>query len=99
MKTIKSFSLITVTFLVTALSADAQQLTRDEMDRLSETYLKESIIELRDMLAVPNIGNIPEHVNANIEWMDEAFSRRGFSNSLLETAGPLLMIKDRSECF
>lgn len=95
MKFFKSFFLIAFTLLLAAVSADDRQFTRGEMDRLSETYLKESIHELREMLAVPNIGSIPEHVNANIEWMDQAFSRRGFSISLLETAGPPLLLAEK----
>lgn len=70
----------------------AQDLTNPQMEELSHVHLKDAISELRDMLSVPNIGTIPAHVTANVEWMNKAFSARNFEINILETEGsPLLL--------
>lgn len=96
MKQILYFLFFTLIAIPLSEKIYSQQLTRVEMDQLSETYLKESIIELKDMLAIPNIGSIPEHVEANVEWMENAFSNRGFNVTLLETAGPPLLLAEKT---
>lgn len=73
----------------------AQNLTNPQMEELSQTHLKDAIYELRDMLSIPNIGTIPEHVTANVEWMNEAFSARNFEINILETEGPPLLLAQK----
>ena len=80
-------------FLITSLSTVfSQQLDKDRISELTKTHLADAIHELRDMLSVPNIGTNPEHVAANVAWMDNAFSDRGFTITILETEGPPLLL-------
>ena len=83
---------VIITFLIFLPDINAQDLSKEKMDELSHSHLQEAIIELRDMLSVPNIGTNPEHVAANVEWMDNAFSARNFDISILETGGPPLLL-------
>ncbi|TVQ02040.1 MAG: M20/M25/M40 family metallo-hydrolase [Balneolaceae bacterium] len=83
-------TLIFLTLFPFTLSA--QNFTKAEMELKTGEYLKQSIDELREMLSIPNIGSIPEHVSSNVEWMQDAFIKRNFNVSILETEGPPLML-------
>lgn len=86
---------VLMVFTYSVQTAEAQELTRDRMEEFSHVHLQDAIDELRNMLSVPNIGTYPEHVAANVEWMDNAFSARDFEISILETEGPPLMLAEK----
>ncbi len=97
MKSVATFP-VTLLFLIlfSAQPLFAQDLTKEQMRDLSHEHLKDAIIELRDMLSIPNIGTNPEHVAANVDWMDNAFSKRDFAISILETEGPPLLLAEKA---
>jgi acetylornithine deacetylase/succinyl-diaminopimelate desuccinylase-like protein len=90
---IKSIFIFLVLF---PLTLSAQNYSKAEMELKAGEYLKQSIDELREMLSIPNIGSIPEHASSNVEWMQDAFKKRNFNVSILETDGPPLMLATKT---
>lgn len=78
--------------IVFTLPSYSQSFSQAEMENLAEIHLTDAVIELREMLSIPNIGSNPEHVKVNVEWMQEAFSSRDFTIKILETDGPPLLL-------
>lgn len=62
---------------------------------LTQKYVKQSYPLLKDLLSVPNDAHFPEHVAANVAWMESAFDGRGFETTVLETGGPSLLLAER----
>ena len=54
-----------------------------------------AVARLVDFLALPNDGNYPEQVAANLRWCDEAFRAEGFTTRKLETPGAPLLFAER----
>ena len=73
------------------LSSQAQPLDQPTITRLTDAALPAALDQLTDFLAIPNDGNYPEQVEANLVWCQENFTDKGFTVTRLETPGmPLL---------
>ncbi|CAN5148073.1 M20/M25/M40 family metallo-hydrolase [soil metagenome] len=92
MKKFYAFILLVLIFSFLIQKNEAQDVMSLQLEELSHLHLKDAIYELRDMLSIPNIGTIPAHVEANVRWMDNAFSARDFDINILETDGPPLLL-------
>ena len=62
---------------------------------LTQKYVKQSYALLKDLLSIPSDAHFPEHVAANVAWMESAFDGRGFETTVLETGGPPLLLAER----
>lgn len=62
---------------------------------LTQKYVKQSYPLLKDLLSIPSDAHFPEHVAANVAWMESAFDGRGFETTVLETGGPPLLLAER----
>ena len=54
-----------------------------------------AINDLNEFIAIPNFGLNENDVIKNIEWLESAFSERGFSTQRLETEGNPLLLAER----
>ena len=62
------------------------------LSALAARHAGESWGLFRELLSLPSDANFPEHVAANVAFMERAFEQRGFSVTRLETpAAPLLL--------
>ncbi len=65
------------------------------IEKLTNKHLKASFPILKDLLSIPSNARFPDHVEANVAWMEQAFDSRGFSTKRLETGGPPLLLAER----
>ncbi len=73
-----------------------QPPTGEAIEALTEKHLSSSFPILRDILSVPSDAHFPEHIEANVSWMTNAFASRAFETTVLETGGPPLLLAERS---
>ena len=93
-------SRITVALLLLALTGwttgwvSAQSITTEAIDRLTRQRLPAALDELTEFLAIPNDGNYPAQVEANLAWCRDRFTGLGFEVTRLETPEmPLLFAR------
>ncbi len=70
-----------------ALNLPGQPLTAERIQALADRYGKTSLSQYREFLSLPNDAYQPEQLEANIEWVQQAFSFRGFDLRRLPTGG------------
>ena len=69
----------------------SQSLDHSEITTLTDQALPTALEELTTFLAIPNDGNYPGQVKANLAWCQTRFTDLGFELTRLETPGmPLL---------
>jgi len=66
-------------FLLYMCVARAQEATE------VKTQVAKAITELRDFVSLPNDALNPDDIDANLMWLRNKFSERGFNTSILET--------------
>ena len=55
-----------------------------------------AIEELREFLAIPNDALNPSDIDKNVDWLEEAFSKRGFETQVLANEGlPLFFAESK----
>ena len=67
-----------ISFSVLGLAQDDAQI---------KTYVKNSIEDLREFVAIPNDALDKADINRNITWLTQQFNQRGFNSSVLPTEG------------
>ena len=72
----------------------AQPLSQSNIKKFAEPAAKKSLQEFVDFLSIPNDANIPEQLEPNIQWVGEAFKKRGFSIQRLPTKGIDLVLAE-----
>lgn len=91
----KLISVIALVFL--SVSAGAQPAPdMGEIETLTQKHLRSSFPVLRELLSIPSDAHFPDHVAANVAWMQQAFDNRGFTTTQLDTGGPPLLLAERS---
>jgi len=63
--------------------------------QITNTQVKNAILELKEFIGIPNFGLNKEDIVKNIDWLNEAFSQRGFMNQVLETDGNPLFYAEK----
>ena len=73
------------------LALSAQSPDSAAITRFTEGALPAALAQLEEFVAIPNDGNYPEQVEANLAWCRQNFIGKGFAVTRLETPGqPLL---------
>lgn len=66
------------------------------IEGFTQRHVKQSYSLLRELLSIPSNAHFPDHVAANVSWMQKAFDGRGFETTVLETGGPPLLLAERA---
>jgi len=69
------------------------QLTTQAQALEKET--RKAIVELRELLAIPNNGLNQEDIQNNISWLSKAFTKRGFKTQTVKTLSNPLLFAER----
>jgi len=77
-------------------SVRAQNFSEQNILELSRKQMPTVIKQFRELLSIPNDANYPDHVKANVQWMENAFKERGFTIKSLATDGPEILLASRS---
>jgi len=87
-----SFSIFIATVIGVFGNAPAEPLPVDIIRTLTQQNTRQAIALYRDFLSLPNDANYPDDIQRLVEWMEVAFSARGFATQRIVTAGsPLLL--------
>ncbi len=91
--------LIAAAGFVVSMTGNARQAPAPDTGAIASytnKHVKQSYALLRELLSIPSDAHFPDHVAANVEWMQRAFDDRGFATSVLETGGPPLLLAERA---
>lgn len=86
-KMMKYFMLMFCSMLGLLPVTGGQTLTPAQLQTLADRHAQKTLPELIEFLSLPNDANQPEQLEPNIEWVDKAFTGRGFAVERLPTAG------------
>lgn len=76
-------------FICISLGIQAQSI---DTKHVTYPFAKESLDQLKELLAIPNDANFPEDIEQNVLWVDSIFHDMGFRTQRLKTATvPLLL--------
>jgi acetylornithine deacetylase/succinyl-diaminopimelate desuccinylase-like protein len=81
---------------LSAILLPAQNLTKAQMQSLSEKYAKTSFPALYDLLSIPNDAFYPEDIEKNVKWCEMAFQERRFTTTRIATAVSPLLLAERT---
>jgi acetylornithine deacetylase/succinyl-diaminopimelate desuccinylase-like protein len=74
------------TFWILAFFLCYSCLFSQNIDQLIKEQLPLALKEHREFVSLPCDANFPEDMMANVEWMEKAFTRRGFEVSVFKTS-------------
>ena len=67
----------------------------EELKRITEKHHKASFQLFYELLSIPNDAHYSDHIEQNVAWMTDAFSKRSFTTTVLDTGGPPLLLAER----
>jgi acetylornithine deacetylase/succinyl-diaminopimelate desuccinylase-like protein len=76
-------------------TALAEPLPVDSIRALTQQNTRQAIALFREFLSLPNDANYPDDIQRMVEWMEVAFSDRGFATRRIATAGSPLLLAER----
>jgi acetylornithine deacetylase/succinyl-diaminopimelate desuccinylase-like protein len=91
----RTFFLTTLFNLLLVMGIHAQKLTKEQIETASKKALPNALENLMDFLKIPNDGNYPEQIEANLERCITIFSEIGFETQRLETNGAPLLLAEK----
>lgn len=59
------------------------QLSKYDIIEASEAELRNSLLEFREYLSIPNNGKVPADIKLNLDWTKAALEKRGFKTKIL----------------
>lgn len=81
-----------------AETGNAQELSQRDLERLAESHTAPGMLELADLLSIPNVAADTANIRRNAEWLQAAFEDRDFDARILPTEGnPLVWAERRFE--
>ena len=86
-----------LTFLTLSLASWplVAQPSGEELARITAKYATDSFQLFYELLSIPNDAHYPEHIERNVNWMQQAFQKRDFITTILDTGGPPLLLAER----
>jgi len=79
--------------MLSALTGAAQK--KKNQDELIHKHAVESFKDLYALLSIPNDAHYPNDIEKNIQWCEDAFAKRGFTTTRLETPTVPLLLAER----
>lgn len=86
-------SLIASLGLIAVAAADP--LSVEKIRQLTDDNIRPAIALYREFLSLPNDGHYADDIERMIQWMEVAFSERGFEIQRIATAGSPLLLAER----
>ena len=92
---VNTICLITLFFI--NFNLHGQSLDQDQLDKTAEEYAIASFPILQEILSIPNDAFYPADIEKNIQWCEEAFAKRGFKSTRIETETVPLLLAERKQ--
>ena len=74
----------------------AQQIDKNVLEEYAKKYASLSISEFQELLSIPNDAYIPEDIEKNVVWCENAFTQRGFTIQRIGTKTVPLLLAERN---
>ncbi|MEQ8425287.1 MAG: M20/M25/M40 family metallo-hydrolase, partial [Cyclobacteriaceae bacterium] len=84
-----------IIFLFSSLASLAQKNKKLNEEDLIHKHAVASFKDLQELLRLPNDAHFPKDIEKNIKWCEEAFAKRGFTTTRLETPTVPLLLAER----
>ena len=95
MRRLLSISLPILSALGIFSTATAEPVPVETIRMLTEENTRPAIALYREFLSLSNDVNYPDDIQRMVEWMEDAFSARGFFTQRIATAGSPLLLAER----
>ena len=95
MRRLLSLSLPLLSAVGVLSTATAEPVPVETIRALTQENTRPAIALYREILSLPNDANYPDDIQRMVEWMEDAFSARGFSTQRIATAGSPLLLAER----
>ena len=82
-------------FFIGILSSHSQSLTKNNIKQAADEKFYEALVNLKTFLEIPNDGNFPEHIEANLQSCKQFFSNLDFTTKQISTAGAPLLFAEK----
>lgn len=82
-------------FFLGILSSHSQLLTKNNIKQAADEKFYEALVNLKTFLEIPNDGNFPEHIDANLQSCKQFFSNLDFTTKQISTAGAPLLFAEK----
>jgi len=82
-------------FFLGILSSHSQLLTKNNIKQAADEKFYEALVNLKTFLEIPNDGNFPEHIEANLQSCKQFFINLDFSTKQISTAGAPLLFAEK----
>lgn len=73
----------------------AQKITPEKLQAVSEKYAVESFKDFYELLSLQNDSHFPQDIEKNVQWCENAFTKRGFTTKRLNTETVPLLLAER----
>ena len=87
--------LLAAGFLLFTQQTSAPARTRQQVEAWTSTHQRAIVAELAALLEIPNVAADRPNILRNIEFLEAAFAKRGFTTRRLETTGNPLFFASR----
>ncbi|WP_375325029.1 M20/M25/M40 family metallo-hydrolase [Flagellimonas sp. GZD32] len=78
-----------------ALGVQGQKLSKKQIETATQKEFRISVTSLLDFLTIPNDGNYPDQIEANLQECTTIFSELGFKTQRLEMQGAPLLFAEK----
>ena len=95
MSSIRTLILALSTALLTIANARSEPVPIETIRSLTEEHTRSAIALYREFLSLPNDANYPDDIHAMVEWLENAFTTRGFATQRIATKGSPLLLAER----
>jgi len=95
MRTLSILVLSTFSLVLYSQQIQLEGLKSDQLSELADKYAKASFEEFKAILSIPNDANFPADIEKNVQWCENAFQKRAFTTTRLETGGAPLLLAER----
>ena len=92
----RSLTLALTITLLTVGNAQSEPVPIETIRSLTEENTRAAIALYREFLSLPNDANYPDDIHAMVEWMEVAFTERGFATQRIATEGSPLLLAERN---
>jgi acetylornithine deacetylase/succinyl-diaminopimelate desuccinylase-like protein len=81
--------------LLFPFALQAQKLSTEKIQAVSEKYAVQSFKEFYNLLSLPNDAHFPQDIEKNVQWCEQAFAKRNFTTLRLNTKTVPLLLAER----
>jgi acetylornithine deacetylase/succinyl-diaminopimelate desuccinylase-like protein len=91
----KAARIILISFFFFPIISIAQKSKNSNLDAIAERFAIGSFKEFYGLHSIPNDAHVPADIEKNVQWCENAFTKRGFTTQRLQTETVPLLLAER----